>query len=956
MGFIRDFDGFLPFVEAPQGERPVELGELEIQAVVSGPLVEVTHTMRFFNPNQRVLEGSLVLPLPEGAAVCGYALDVGGRMVDGVVVPKHEARRILEAEVRRGVDPGLVEQVQGNLYRTRVYPLPAGGCRTVRVTFVSELDVDGTGASWHLPLGFAARVGRVHLRVEVVQSPVEPILLGGPGNLEPGPWEGRWMAEATLPSGQACDDLVVRLPDLPERFAVVEETSQGELFVCASLAREPGEGVAIQPERVAVAWDASGSRLDTGRELAFLRALAERWPGPADLVVFRDQVEEPRPFASLRALADHLQSQAADGCTALGELDLSRLPHPETRAWLLFSDGLGTSQSLLPRTGAAPVFCLTSQARNHAAALQLLAEGTGGCFLNLLHAAPERAAERVASHSIPGSAPYLTGGTDVHLRRSAGRTLVLARLLGQGLPATLTCPGHPPLELDVKTARRGRLVARAWAGREAALQELQGQDPVALAALGRRYNLVTPGTSLLVLDTLEQFLEYDLEPPETLPEVREAFLARRQEVRLEQESTRSSHLEQVVRLWAQRVAWWETEFKPVPPPPPEALFSLGSGTGLGAPMSPSMPRCAPAAAPSITVDLLPLDDGACVPPPAFLSGTFEGEEAAPPMDLCMEVGEPAPADVSSQGARIDIQPWTPDTPYLTAMRQAGDGAYAAYLEQRPQYSGSPAFFLDCGDHLLSAGQRQLGLRVLSNLEEMALDDPALLRMYAWRLAHAGELDAAIGILEKVLLLRQDEPQSWRDLALLLGDRWERDGDQADAARAVALLYEVVQRQWERFPEIEIIALMELNRLLQRTEAAGVQVPPIDPRLRRLLDLDLRISMSWDSDLTDVDLHVLEPTGEHAYYAHQQTAIGGLVSRDFRDGYGPEEYVLRRAVPGDYSVKARYYGSHQQTLTGPCTVLVHVFTDYGRDTEARRVLILRLERPGDEIPVGQVTMT
>ena len=207
----------------------------------------------------------------------------------------------------------------------------------------------------------------------------------------------------------------------------------------------------------------------------------------------------------------------------------------------------------------------------------------------------------------------------------------------------------------------------------------------------------------------------------------------------------------------------------------------------------------------------------------------------------------------------------------------------------------------------------------------------------------------------MLELRDDEPQSWRDLGLLLGDRFERHGDPADAARAVALLYEVVQREWERFPEIELVALMELNRLLALAEGAGLQVPPVDPRLRRLLDLDLRISMSWDADLTDVDLHVLEPTGDHAYYGNHLTAIGGLVSRDFTQGYGPEEYVLRRAVPGDYQVKARYYGSHQQALAGPCTVVARVFTDYGRPREARQDLVLRLEQPGDEIPVGCVTL-
>ena len=160
---------------------------------------------------------------------------------------------------------------------------------------------------------------------------------------------------------------------------------------------------------------------------------------------------------------------------------------------------------------------------------------------------------------------------------------------------------------------------------------------------------------------------------------------------------------------------------------------------------------------------------------------------------------------------------------------------------------------------------------------------------------------------------------------------------------------------ERFPEIELIALMELNRLIAKARDRGVATPArIDPRLVRLLDLDLRISMAWDLDLTDVDLHVFEPNGEHAYYGQNQTSGGGLVSRDFRQGYGPEEYVRRKAAAGDYIVKAHYYGSHQQDVAGACTVIVHVTVNFGRPNEQRQVLTLRLDRPSDQVVVGNVT--
>jgi YD repeat-containing protein len=147
------------------------------------------------NPNARVLEGDLEFPLPDGATVCGFGLDVAGRIVDGVVVSKDRARVILETEIRRGVDPGLVEQVRGNVHRARIYPIPARGTRTVRLRWVSDLTTRGQEAAYHLPLPYDRPIGHVAMRLEVVQAPVAPEVDGGFGNLTPRRWEDRWVAE-----------------------------------------------------------------------------------------------------------------------------------------------------------------------------------------------------------------------------------------------------------------------------------------------------------------------------------------------------------------------------------------------------------------------------------------------------------------------------------------------------------------------------------------------------------------------------------------------------------------------------------------------------------------------------------------------------------------------------------------------------------------------------------------
>ena len=114
------------------------------------------------------------------------------------------------------------------------------------------------------------------------------------------------------------------------------------------------------------------------------------------------------------------------------------------------------------------------------------------------------------------------------------------------------------------------------------------------------------------------------------------------------------------------------------------------------------------------------------------------------------------------GARFQIQPWDPKTPYIAAMKAvAPDKAYNVYLAQRDSYAASPAFYFDCAEHLLSVGQRAQGIRVLGDVLELKLDDARLIRIVAHRLQQLDELDLAIGLFEKVTRLRGEEPQNSR---------------------------------------------------------------------------------------------------------------------------------------------------------------------------------------------------
>ena len=98
---------------------------------------------------------------------------------------------------------------------------------------------------------------------------------------------------------------------------------------------------------------------------------------------------------------------------------------------------------------------------------------------------------------------------------------------------------------------------------------------------------------------------------------------------------------------------------------------------------------------------------------------------------------------------------------------------------------------------------------------------------------------------------------------------------------------------------------------------------------------------WNTDGTDVDLHVTEPGGEDCYYAHQRTASGGQLSQDVTTGYGPEIYILPQAPLGTYHVRAYYFATDANRASTRTKVLAFIYQGWGTQSEklTRKALTL-----------------
>jgi len=956
-------------VQVAPGVQAIRLVHAGVDVFVDGSLAHTVVDLTLVNPNQRVLEGELQFPLHPGQTVTGFALDMAdGSMCAAVPVPKARGREVFEAVVRRGVDPALLEQTAGDNLRLRVYPLRPGAARHVRIALTEWLPA-GDRERLRLPLDFGGtHADQLDLHVRLRAT--------APGGVR----LGNGLKDARVAPSGADTDLTLHADDFAggdsdwrgldvawpasHGDTVLRQRVDGQAFFHAELQVPDQPAPRARPEELTIVWDASGSgaRRDHDAELRLLTAFFAWQPDvKVRLRVVRDAVEPDRSFDVRRgdwqALRETLRNIAYDGASnaSLWAPPVTRTPAASLA--LLFSDGLGNWGDPAPvAAGNMPAYAVQSGAGGAAVFLRQWAEARGGRLLDLSTSSTEDALRAIQQRGtrlvrIEG------GGFDqaavASWRPDAGRLVVAGRFSAETARLDLVLEGgdgatlHKHVEIAAPArddAADDAFVAQRWA--RLRVDELLAQPELhrtEITALGTRWGIVTPETSLIVLETLQDYQRYEIQPPRG--PLRDAYDAAARTTAAIRSAQAARHLEGLVERYRQVQAWWDKDF-PKDKPAPQVIAQIAPAPPVDAPRADQVQRVELTAS-SIARDRAPAMAQPAAPmPPGPLERNVVSTAAADarasraePREMAKKAADAAPA----ASIHIAVPAWTPDAAGMRRLADASaDKRYAVYLDQRLEAAGSPAFYLDAAQVFAAHGQRALALRVLSNLAELQLEDRGLLRVLGYRLQEMGETAQAVRVLRRVAELAPDEPQSWRDLGLALAasGAWQA---------AVDKLWTAASGPWDpRFGDIDVIALGELDAI---AAVHPVDLSAVDTRLRRNLPLDVRVALAWDTDNTDIDLWVKDPNGEWVSYQKPLSRQGGRNTRDVTNGYGPEVFSLKQAIPGVYDVRAKYYGSHRQMLGNGTSVMMRLTTGFGRKDEKHRDVILRLEEARDEVLVG-----
>ena len=961
----------LPQVKVSQEDnaKPMQLQDLSVDILVVGQTAVTTMEMTFYNPNSRVMEGEFEFPLSDGQQVSRFALDIDGKLREGVVVDKALGRKAFEDIVRRGVDPGLLEKTEGNNFRARVYPMPRRGTRRILIAFEQELSQKNGQDFYFLPIANAVKLKKFKIHTEVVSRFVKADIQNSL-QLDFTQSRNSYISEVEQTNYTLDKNIALLFPKI-DKPQLITATNGNESYLYGNMTLEKQSLREKEaPKSIGILWDnsLSNEKRDFAKEYALLDAYFKEIKNTkVTLTTFHIRAAKPVIFdvkdGNWQELREYLEKQVYDGAT-----DGNAMVFPKgADQYLLFSDGIfnfGAKEFDLPslvKSLQAPVSVISSLQVANWDKLQYLAGATGGALINLTtQALPEALkALRYQSFQLLGYKVKSGNVTNIYPQKGTlvGENFTFAGQLSSEeatIVVSLGYPGKVIVEKELtftkdNTAGTGEfaLLRRIWAEKKIAQLQREGALAKDIDAVGRQYGIVTEGNSLIVLETVADYVRYQITPPKELQREYERLANKEKQ---DKEKEKKEHLDYVVKLSETQSKWWNTSF-PIAGTQPVKNTADQSSNESTADIN------ARASASTIAIrGIGSISESSQAEMAEVMVGygrssrkeRRQNKNAAKKTAQVLNYEEESEAEDRSgelaNTSKIALNDYNPDTPYLKVMEYADPAkAVETYYKLKKEYGQTPSFYVDVADYFFKKGDAQQAILVVSNLAELSLEDAQLLRVLAYKLSAYKAYPEAVSISRKVVAIREEEPQSYRDLGLALAQAGEYQ-------QAIETLYKVVERPWdERFREVQLIAMNEINNIVNTQK--DLKTSFIDKRLLKKEPVDIRVVLTWDTDNSDMDLWVTDPEEERCYFENRQTYLGSVISPDITQGYGPEEFMLKKAPKGTYKIEVNYYGNRSQKQLLPVSLRITFFTHYGTPQEKKQETTVRLSNQREVIEVG-----
>ncbi len=279
------------------------------------------------------------------------------------------------------------------------------------------------------------------------------------------------------------------------------------------------------------------------------------------------------------------------------------------------------------------------------------------------------------------------------------------------------------------------------------------------------------------------------------------------------------------------------------------------------------------------------------------------EEPPPPV-------EPAPVDTSPKptGVTSALTGKLAQIMKLLAKQEVA-AALAMATQWRDAQPGDVLALIGVGEALEASGEPAAAARAYGSIIDLFGSRADFRRFAGERLERTGEAGRTLAIdtYRRAVADRPDQVSGHRLLAYAL----LRGGDHAGAFAAILA---GVDREpaADRFAGTPAIFARDAGMIGAAYIAhGGARDQVLEQLAKRSLALvstrSTRFLLYWETDANDVDLHVRDARGGHAFYSAPTLASGGELYADVTNGFGPECFEIKgKPAAGPYNLSVHYY--------------------------------------------------
>ena len=301
-------------------------------------------------------------------------------------------------------------------------------------------------------------------------------------------------------------------------------------------------------------------------------------------------------------------------------------------------------------------------------------------------------------------------------------------------------------------------------------------------------------------------------------------------------------------------------------------------------------------------------------------------------------------DYTEQISSVDLDSLNPY--YIKDYKNANSIAEAKktfFKLQKNIYELSIPFYIESYNYFKKLDYN-FAIEILKTVSQKAKDNPKALKTIAYKLEESGDYEKAKLIYKRLLNIRPEDEQTYRDLALVYIENKEYE--------LAASMYNKMLKN--KIPNVNVLGLQEtiVNEASHLYWTNADKLILTDFPLKTLktfipendwknFGYDYRIVFDWNDPAVEFNIQFVDPKNKYFNWSHTIIDDKEILEDELNYGYNTEEFIIEKSDKGNWIINIENYSIEDNT--NPTYIKYTVYKNYGRPNEIRKVELLDLSK-------------